>query len=95
MELNIFMFKYTKNVLRKIFSNYWYFPLNSEIHNHNTRSANQLRVIRYESVLGHNSFHYNAIKIWNEVGNKLFIEDKNISFNCFKKKIKSFLLELQ
>lgn len=93
MELNIFMFKYTKNTLPKIFANY--FPLNNEIHNHNTRSANQLRVIRYGSVLGHNSFHYNAIKIWNNIGHKLYEKDENISFNCFKKKIKSFLLEQQ
>ena len=91
MELILFMYKYTVKTLPKIFLNY--FEHNNEIHNYNTRSANQIRVIRYESALGQNCFHYNATKIWNEVGNKIFRQDENISLACFKKKIKIHLLQ--
>ena len=85
------MYKYTKQILPKIFVNY--FIQNNDVHDHNTRSADHLRVTRYESTLGHNSFRYNAIKVWNEVGYKLYVENNNISYNCFKKKVKLHLLQ--
>jgi Txe/YoeB family toxin of Txe-Axe toxin-antitoxin module len=93
MELILFMYKYTVKSLPKIFLNH--FTYNNDIHNYNTRSANQLRVIRYESALGQNSFHYNATKIWNEVGDKIYKENENKSYKCFKKNVKLHLLQKQ
>ena len=91
LELSVFMFKYANKTLPQIFTNY--FTVNNEVHNYNTRSANLLRVIRYESVLGQNSFYYNATKVWNEFGNKIYAENRNISYKCYKKKIKMHLLK--
>jgi hypothetical protein len=91
MELNLFMYKYVNKSLPKIFSNY--FILNNEVHSYNTRNAGNIRVIRFETMLGHHSFHYNAIKVWNETGNKIYMENKDISFNCFRKKVKDFILK--
>jgi hypothetical protein len=91
LELILFMYKYTNQILPKIFVNY--FIQNNDVHEHDTRSADHLRVIRYESTLGQNSFRYNAIKVWNEVGNKIYVENKNVSYKCFKKKVKMHLLQ--
>jgi hypothetical protein len=90
-ELVFFMFKFYKGLLPDVFQNY--FVRNNNIHAYNTRNANNLRIPLYRSVLGQNSFHYNVVKLWNDVGSKLY--KASLSCSSFKRLLKSSLLSTQ
>ena len=92
-ELIIFMYKYHKDLLPKVFKNY--FVRNNQIHTYNTRNANKFRTPLFKSCLGQNSFYYNSTKNWNETGIRLIDHQKNESFSYYKRKLKTHLLNNQ
>ena len=92
-ELILFMYRFYKGTLPNSFQNY--FTKNNQVHNYNTRFACNIRIPLYRSVLGHTSFHYNAAKSWNEIGSDLYIKTINLSCSCFKRNLKSHLLDKQ
>ena len=54
----------------------------SDIHNRQTRNKQKLDVPNYKTATGKRTFHYRAVKIWNELDDEL----KNISdLKVFKK----------
>lgn len=92
-ELILFMFKFYNQLLPPIFHNY--FTKNCNIHSYNTRNAYNLRIPLFQSVLGQNSFYYNAAKWWNSVGSKLYSPIGKDTLKAFKKRLKIFLLDNQ
>ena len=80
------MYKYHHGLLPKILD---IFERNMDIHQYNTRQAIQLHIPIYKTELGKRSFHYQAVKIWNEIFLALRV---NIKIGTFKKKLKTFFI---
>ena len=93
LELNSFMFKFTNESLPKIFLNY--FVRHNEIHSYNTRHASDFIIPLCKGVLGQNSFYYNAVKSWNNIGKHIYLNNTNKSYAWFKKQLKMHLLHQQ
>ena len=85
VSIAIFMFKYCKNELPFIFHEM--FKYCTDIHNYNTRSANQLNVPFCRLDIAKRQVRFNGVLIWNYVSSKL---EYNCSIHTFKKCVKSF-----
>jgi len=88
-QLLCLVFKYLNHnrKLPSIFANF--FTRNSEIHTHNTRSANDLHLSCVNSLRGVRCVKFKASLLWNNLPTKLK-EIKNLSI--FKKQLTNFLL---
>ena len=66
------------------------FTKNQDVHNHDTRQAGHLKIPNLFSDIGHMSFKYQAVKIWNRISKFLKVD---IKIGTFKKHLKTFLLK--
>ena len=89
--LNIFMFKHLTGKLPNVFQNF--FVTNSSVHPYDTRHKNQYRIPIYHTTAGQMTFKYQAVKYWNKYGHDIFESNNNITFNSFKKCLRSKLLK--
>ena len=85
-NIGLLMYKYHHGLLPKILD---IFERNMDIHQYNTRQAIQLHIPICKTELGKRSFHYQAVKIWNEIFLALRVD---IKIGTFKKKLKTFLI---
>ena len=86
-NIGLLMYKYHHGWLPQILN---IFERNSDIHQYSTRQANQLHIPVYKTELGKRSFHFQAVKIWNEIYSALSV---NVKIGTFKRKLKSFLIQ--
>ena len=81
------MYKFHHSLLPNTISGL--FITNRDIHNHFTRQSHLLHPPKVSSVLGKQSFKYNASLLWNRTMVALNVNNK---IGTFKKHMKSFLL---
>jgi len=62
--------------------------LNSDTHNHYTRTRNNLIIPRYSLAASQTSFIYQAVRVWNSLSNELKSSD---SIKKFEAKLEVFL----
>ena len=86
-NIGLLMYKYHHGLLPQILD---MFQRNMDVHQYNTRLAIQLHVPIFRTELGKRSFHYQAVKIWNEIYSLLAVD---IKIGTFKRKLKSFLIK--
>ena len=86
-NIGLLMYKYHHGWLPQILD---LFERNSEVHCYNTRQFNQLHVPIYRTELGKRSFHFQAVKIWNDVYSSLSVD---IKIGTFKKHLKHYLIQ--
>ena len=85
-HVGLLMYKFHNNMLPIVFD--VMFTRNSDVHSHNTRQRNLMRVPLYTSELGQNSFKYQAVKIWNLIRQNM---DIDIKISTFKLHLKRYL----
>ena len=86
-NLGMLMYKFHHSLLPNTISGL--FITNRDIHNHFTRQSHLLHPPKVSSVLGKQSFKYNASLLWNRTMVALNVNNK---IGTFKKHMKSFLL---
>ena len=86
-NIGLLMYKYHHGLLPQILD---IFERNQDVHHYNTRQANLLHVPIFKTELGKRSYHYQAVKIWNEIYSTFSV---NVKIGTFKKKLKYFLLQ--
>jgi hypothetical protein len=80
-------YKYLNNLAPSYLANK--FTKRSDIHNCRTRNNYCLDIPSYKTTAGQRTFHYLAVKIWNDIDDEL---KKNAELKVFKKKLKEHLL---
>ena len=87
LQLGCFMYQYTTNLLPKCFENY--FINRNEVHNHNTRTSNNLSIATYRTNLKYFSLKVAGPILWNSLDKKI---KESQSINIFKIRLKNELL---
>ena len=87
LQIALFMFKYNKELLPPVFSNF--FSYNKNIHSYPTRSRNDIHLNNPKNLLAHKSLRHHGPEIWNSLPVDIKSE---ILLNTFKKRVKGLLL---
>ena len=86
--VGIFMFKYINVELPAAFDSM--FSYRHEIHDYNTRGANQLHMEQFPTNIGLKGMRYYGVKLWNNV----FLNFTDVNSICsFKARFKNMLLD--
>ena len=86
--VGIFMFKYINVELPDAFDSM--FSYRHEIHDYNTRGANQLHMEQFPTNIGLKGMRYYGVKLWNNV----FLNFTDVNSICsFKARFKNMLLD--
>ena len=80
------MYSYFQQNLPSYFNNY--FPLNKDIHSHDTRSASKIHIDYKRTSYGKFSLKYRGAQIWNDI--PAYLKTIN-SYHTFKKSIFDFV----
>ena len=80
LQIALFMFKYNKELLPPVFSNF--FSYNKNIHSYPTRSRNDIHLNNPKNLLAHKSLRHHGPEIWNSLPVDIKSE---ILLNTFKK----------
>ena len=83
----MFMFKYNKEWLPPVFSNF--FSYNKSLHSYPTRSRNNFHLNNPKIILAHKSLRHHGPDIWNSLQDDI----KEVTLlNSFKRRMKDLLL---
>ena len=88
LEIGTFMYKYHKNVLPDPFRNY--FQYNSQIHKHNTRSANKFHIWKVKNESEARSINHIGPLTWNSIPSEI---TEAPFLSTFKRKYKHIMLQ--
>ena len=87
LQIAMFMFKYNKELLPPVFSNF--FSYNKSLHSYPTRSRNNIHLNNPKILLAHKSLRHHGPDIWNSLPD----DTKDITLlNSFKRRMKELLL---
>ena len=86
-KISLFMFKCIRGCLPKLFNNYYI--RNVDIHNHVTRQQNKLHTHKSRTSAAQKAIRCYGVSLWNEFSSKVCFD---VSFTCYKKALKIFLL---
>ena len=86
-NIGLFMYKHHHGWLPNVLN---VFRKNSDIHDHDTRQANNLEIPKFDTGIGQRSFKYQAVKIWNNILKFLIVD---IKIGTFKKYLKTYLIK--
>ena len=80
LQIALFMFKYTREMLPPVFSNI--FLYNKNLHSYPTRSRNNIHLDNPKILLAHKSLRHHGPDIWNALSNDM---KEETLLNSFKK----------
>ena len=86
-KILLFMFKYIRGCLPKLFNNYYI--RNVDIHSHVTRQQNKLHTHKCRTSVAQKAIRCYGVTLWNEFSSKVCFD---VSFTCYKRALKIFLL---
>lgn len=86
-QTGTFMYKYTHNLLPRLFTSY--FTFNKDVHNHNTRSSNNMHVPFARTSYTSNTLRHYGPRLWNSVDQTI---QTSSSVARFKISCKKFLI---
>ena len=81
----LFMFKYIRGCLPKLFNNYYI--RNVDIHSHVTRQQNKLHTHKCRTSAAQKAIKCYGVTLWNEFSSKVCFD---VSFTCYKRALKKF-----
>ena len=88
LSISIFMYKFIRQMLPKIFINFYQFPS----HMHETRTNSLYRIPMYKTKYAQQSIRYQGVKVFNSLSNVI---DRNCCVQTYKSRVMKYLISTE